>query len=218
MTVEVRYIGGGGGGERTSFTDDFNRALLGENWLLGFHDPTEAGQYDISGSVGLVANTLSLANNTGAGQAASTRIQPLLIGNFMGREQFAEATINLGAGSLTACGPGVAAVSTRPQIDVNGYYLGLGVNLCDLRRMTAAGVVITAAFTAAANGDKFRITVAFGVGSNTIRTFKNDVLVNTTVDAVLPSPTGLPCMYMGSISAANSIRFDPFRCGLGSGS
>lgn len=212
-------IGGGGGNELTSFSDDFNRTALGVNWAVGFHDVTEAGQYNPGPYINIVTASLSLGNSSGAGQAASIRIQPLLIGGAMGKNQFAEATIAANATALSAAGPGVAAFSDRSQPTVNGYYLGLGVSVCDLRRMGTAGVVITANFTAAAVGDKFRIAVVFNtpVGSNTVLTFKNNVLVNTTIDAA-PSTSGLPCMYLGSCVPANSIRFTPFRCGVGLGS
>lgn len=210
-------IGGGGQGFDT-FSDTFQRTALGVNWAVCFHDVSEAGQYNPGPFITLSANTLSIGNSSGAGQAASMRLQPLLIGGAMGLNQFAEATIATGSAALSAIGPGVAAFCDRSQPTVNGYYLGLGVSVCDLRRMGAAGTVITANFTAAANGDKFRIAVQFNtpVGSNTIRTFKNGTLVNTTIDAA-PSTSGLPCMYIGSCVTGNTITFSQFRCGVGSG-
>lgn len=207
---------GSGGGPVNSFSDQFNRALLGANWALSFGVSGNLGCDSITGQAVLAANRF-VFSNTGAGsQVNVVALQLPALSGLFGLGQFSQLTMVTAAAVQGLCGPAVMKTGDQ-KTGMNGYYLcvdGASANI-QLRRLTppadlSLGVV--GVFTA---GDILRLGVVPTAANNTLSCYQNGTLINTTVDsnALRPVQVGSPCIYAPNLLNGQPYTIDDYVCG-----
>lgn len=187
----------------TDYAESFNRAdqpfFLGNNWYTEMNDSAGSNV----ATPGLAANV-----NVGSGHATfgGTTINnncwckffpvpiyyPAVAAGILTRGVFSQFTIDgITGGGTVDVGPAVAIAPNSG----NGYWLDIAFQTTDttLFRSTVSPLVnlVTNVFAPAnrAVGDIVRLECIIGVASNTLRSYLNGVLTNTTIDASGSRPT-----------------------------
>lgn len=210
----------------TLFTDTLLRnasAQLGNPWVLGYTDATQASAFSPTG--GIVCNNtvgLTLRNPTGGGSAAFMPIIPAVFSGWNGKTQFAQCTLSATQGvAAFDAGPAVALQGDSCTGSLTGYYLSIhaGGTAFSIRQANVTNRLVTGNLGTWSVNDIFLISVQFAAGANTLLISKNGTLVNTTVDndatRPLASNGGVPGIFFAGAATANGESFKNYRCGLG---
>lgn len=230
--VVVRPLNVLGGGLRpvTAFSDDFNRAVLGPNWLVSYgvtgFNGADAGAVNIL--VGLAANRLIFNNPAAGGNPANCGVYPLPpLSALRGRTQFAEArfvaSTNIAA---NRSGPAVLQQSQNAKSagGLDGYSVqnnGVAGQLLLRSNLNGGALspILVNPFMNYAFGDVIRLSAEWNAGFTqvTLRGSINGALQNTFVDV---APTigvgeGMPAMWVAGINGLQTDTWDDFACGLG---
>jgi len=209
----------------TSFSDTLFRtvtAALNTPWVVGYTDPTQVGWFIPTGGI-FCNNTvgLTLKNTTAGGSNCNIQFVPVTALAWAGADQFAEAILTGTNGAFDA-GPAVAMSGDSSVGTQNGYYATVEAGIIVGIVVANVGGRAILAAVACVVGDLIRISVSFGATQNTIKLWKNGVVVGTATDnnAARPKSTdgGFPGIFWKGDTANSFVSFSNFRCGLGQGS
>lgn len=225
MSVTVQSLQGGRQSQ-TQFSDNFNRAGLGSNWvrLLGGNDTvTLEGWSEAS----ISANRLVLSgrgeNNPNAILFTGYAPLPVMYNLFNKPKVFAQATYISATGvSGGLCVRVNQSAEAGPITTPNGFdsYMCVVNGRLDRQFNGSAQATIGANTVAIVSGNVLRIE-AENVGTSTIvTTYVNAAVVNqqTILAAAFPIQRGYPAFIVTSVSGAppsgSSFVWDDFSCGV----
>jgi len=215
----------GGGGTPRLFTDTLLRTgvnNLGNPWILGYSDPSQAGWYNTTGGI-FCNNTvgLTMRNPTGGGSSVSMPIIPAEFAGWNGKTQFARATLSAKAGASFDSGPAVVMTGDSSTGTANGYYLSIRNAVASVFTANVTQRVIAANVGTPAVNDIWQISVQFGASANTIIVKQNGTVTATLTDnnATRPLVTngGVPGLFYKGAASATGSSYINFACGLGLG-
>lgn len=196
----IRYDPGGGGAlPITQYSETFNRAdepfFLGNNWNFQPSDQCGNAPQSMAGGVNVGAGAATIG--TSFGNLARSTFTPAFVDRqaittgMLSRGQFSQFTVK---GFLVgiSCDVGPMVYNPNPN-DANCYMLLLATatNLVNLQRsLGAATANIGPGLFAWTTGDIIRLEVTPGATANTVRSYKNGVLLSTIVDNSALRPQG----------------------------
>lgn len=221
----------GAGGPLTFFSDTMQRTTgIGPNWTVGYTDSTQANFFTPTGGMLLSLTGIRFSNSTGGGSSCSVDVLPTIFQNGVdGLAQFSEAKIAQQIGVLSNgsdSGPGVFLQTGDPSNSQSqtGYNIFVSPNfaLSIVQANVVERVVLSRGGAGTQDwsvGDTVRISAVYGTGLNTIKLWKNGVLLATTTDAnaTRPQAGGIPGFWFRGATAGQGMIYSNFRGGLGDG-
>ena len=226
MTISVRNLQTGGQRPVTRFSDNFNRALLGPNWMVsygvvGFNGADGAA---LDTTVGISANALTVSRPAAGGFVNNIGIFPVqVLSNLQGKPQFSESLYLASTNLTNRMGIGVFLQEQNTKnVGGQGGYAVWQNNVAgqlQLARIDDLASLSNPFLTYTLGTDVIKISGQWNAALTavTIRGYVNGVLQNTFVDAApVASPTvGCPGYFCLAIVTGQTINFDDFRCGPG---